>query len=363
VIPGDRRESNQQKPVGGRARRLSRWWFFPRRMETAVMVLAMVILAAPSIPAGADSIPEVYVRNRPLPGALLVIDHQYYLPLEPLAQALGIPITCAGAGEPLMLNGKPLAITPLVRNHQVYVPLQPLAQVLNLRVIQNSQTGILDIYPPARTAAAAAASPRVAPSTPGASSHLASAPVIYRTDIPADYIIQDDRTARGLYQYAKGRIQYELGLTVSFPVVMNLTALKDFFAQDEDILYFNGIYLATGNPQGHERQIYIRNTMTRDECFWSLLHEYAHAIEDDQGLLGGRVMRGTAEGFAQWVAYKVCKSEGLNDLCDQELGRSSIYGLGLRVFIELEEARGAQGIILALREGRLDEMVRALLEP
>ncbi len=168
--------------------------------------------------------------------------------------------------------------------------------------------------------------------------------------------IYDEVVARTLFEQVKAITDRDLGLALNVPtpvylVDRNQLALMaqhlDGDAQPLDQSL--GFYLR----QGRQRGIYVLLGLPQILLMRVLAHECAHAWQAEHNPFGGELL--AWEGFAEWVAYKTLAGLGYADALRQMCARRDVYGDGLRWMLEIERARGVQGVLETGRRAKTND--------
>lgn len=184
------------------------------------------------------------------------------------------------------------------------------------------------------------------PGTPAASP---GGSVISRADLPETAIIRDQAAAQGLLGYVRQRVKADLGLGYpeSVPVEMRPGT------SDGSLGYCRMTEVGDGKVA---ITFVVDNNLTRDECFWSLCHQYGHTIMFSLSQFEKRDSD-YREGFAEWVAYYTCRAEGVSEsLMARILKQRPQYAKGLNIYLRMEKKLGVEGIDKALGAGHLKEL-------
>lgn len=178
------------------------------------MFRSLLLLALCALPCAAD---QLYVRNRPFPGASSKLDGGLWVELEPLAKALGANLVSNGqGGYALSRTTLPADAASAVPANKVQVgtnqvdvqvvdgsarvPLDDAARALEARVTNNKQLGTIDVSLPVSAQSVA--------STAGA----AAAPMPSGNVVRIHGRMMKGATAVGLFEGGSSSTPYKLGV-------------------------------------------------------------------------------------------------------------------------------------------------------
>lgn len=92
--------------------------------------------------------------------------------------------------------------------------------------------------------------------------------------------------------------------------------------------------------------IVLNDTLRRDRALMVMAHELGHAWHFSRHSDPDVVSDFLAEGFAEWVSYRLMKRAGLTEYCSQlKENPDPLYGGACRWFLHLEEQFGTQAVI------------------
>jgi len=134
----------------------------PVRLPVILVILSVFLISAPAI-GGYTRLPDIYLHNQPFGGAARLVNGQVEVSLQAFLQAMGKGWRYRGreleilrafdpAAPPirelpaaLEIEGRRLELTGGENAGVVLVPLVPLARALGAQVLDNPETGILDV--------------------------------------------------------------------------------------------------------------------------------------------------------------------------------------------------------------------------
>jgi len=126
---------------------------------------------------------------------------------------------------------------------------------------------------------------------------------------------------------------------------------RKWFADVPDMAHELGLFTVNGR----KTRVLILDHLPEDSAWETIAHELAHAWQHehfpqvDDPLI--------AEGFAQWVADRICHDAYRRSGLERMRGRNDVYGYGLRVMQMLEDQGGVPMIINALETNSLPDWV------
>ncbi len=102
--------------------------------------------------------------------------------------------------------------------------------------------------------------------------------------------------------------------------------------------------------EGDHRSIFVEYGLPQIVLLEVMAHEYAHAWQSEQCPPDdtGEVQ----EGFAEWVAYKLLEGWGCWRRSNRMLRRDDLYGRGLKLMLQWEQAGGTAEVFRRVREPR-----------
>jgi hypothetical protein len=174
--------------------------------------------------------------------------------------------------------------------------------------------------------------------------------------------VTEDSKAQTIFQQSSGEVRYALGerLALQQPLkAVKLVGLAELQRVSHGSTHAGG--LSAGRvlgittivfvTQGDQRWldpavIHLLDHVSPERMLTVAAHEYAHVwqAENHQNYAATKpVLR---EGFAEWVAYKVCEKYGRQDqLRIMKNPSGGIYYTGLTKFLELERNNGINGVL------------------
>lgn len=114
-------------------------------------------------------------------------------------------------------------------------------------------------------------------------------------------------------------------------------------------LFYNG---------GKKREILLLDFLPEDMAWETLAHEMAHAWQAEY--YPGCEDWTVVEGFAQWVADKVCDQHGRRSGLQKLRERRDGYGRAYRIMAAIEARDGVAGVLETMRLGRIPGEFRAI---
>lgn len=110
--------------------------------------------------------------------------------------------------------------------------------------------------------------------------------------------------------------------------------------------------------EGGVREILILDALPEDMAWETIAHEMAHAWQAEH--YPDCTEFDLVEGFAQWVAEKVCDHMGRRSGLEKLRHRQDAYGRAYRIVAAIEQNHGVGGIHRALRQNRIPAEFRGI---
>ena len=156
----------------------------------------------------------------------------------------------------------------------------------------------------------------------------------FRCWICSTSAVDDPDQAQKLYAEVQETMAQELGMVLNIPTALVPMEPMQFQAMIEtqmiadahstELRQPRGLYVRKGRKRG----IYMQLGLPRVHSIEVIAHELGHAWQIERSpLLTDPAL---VEGFAEWVAFQVLNSLGEVAAMKVMLGRSDIYGEGLR---------------------------------
>ena len=167
--------------------------------------------------------------------------------------------------------------------------------------------------------------------------------------------VSDAQYAHALYRRVRAALDRELGLSLHEPCQLKLvnrrqlaglidkSSLYSLDAASRDRCF--GLFMR----EGRHRAIFVEYGLPQMVLMEVMAHEFAHAWQSEQ--CPGDLPQETQEGFAEWMAYKLLEGWGCWKRIDRMLRREDIYGRGLRMVLQWEQAEGQAGVIRRVKRG------------
>ena len=156
-------------------------------------------------------------------------------------------------------------------------------------------------------------------------------------------LVAADGAYEGIYRRTIERAREVLGLELEREprlVVESSSDLHDLRHGDATPSDLCGLYFQDGRGN---QSIHVLSHLTEARASAVLAHELAHAWQaencpEDQGTR-------LREGFAEWVAWKLLERQDYDAEREVISSRTDEYGLGFRLFAQLEQRQGVDGVL------------------
>ena len=100
----------------------------------------------------------------------------------------------------------------------------------------------------------------------------------------------------------------------------------------------------------HNGEIVINDTLQRDQALMVLAHEIGHSWHFSTHKNPDAISDFIAEGFAEWLSYRLMKRAGLTEFCYRlKNNPDPLYGKAFRWYLDIDKEYGKQAVVDIMR--------------